>query len=59
MIIKALKSRTIWVAVAGLVIALLQAFQGYFSPETFSIIMTVVTVLVGYFKINPSQNYDN
>ncbi len=57
MLIKALKSRTVWVSVAGLVIALLQAFQGYFSPETFSVIMIVATTLVGYFKLSPSQEY--
>jgi len=57
MLIKAIKSRTVWMAIAGLVLALLQEFQGLFSPETFSIVMTAVTVIITYFKLNPSQKY--
>jgi len=56
-LLKIVKSRTIWAITAGAVVAILQAYQGYFSPELFAAIMGVLTILMGYFKLNPSADY--
>lgn len=55
--IQAIKSRTVWSAIAGLVLALLQAYKGFIEPDVFTLIMIGVTTLVTYFKLNPSQHY--
>lgn len=53
---KIFKSRTFWAAVIAFLVAVVpqaeELLGGAFEP-----VMGLLTLLVGYFKVNPSQEY--
>ena len=57
MLLKALQSRTIWMHIFSIALILIQAFEGYFSPQLFASVLLALQGLAGYFKLNPSQEY--
>jgi hypothetical protein len=54
---KILKSRTVWTIVIMFILGGVQAIQGSLEPQLFLFIQGALTLLAGYFKVNPSQSY--
>ena len=54
----ALKSRTVWTVVLILLINTVPTLKGLFPNAAWlDTATTVLTILAGYFHVNPSQNY--
>lgn len=56
-IIKALRSRTIWVVVLMFVIGGVNAISDFIPDGVETPLLAVLGFLAVYFKINPSQKY--
>ncbi|MEK9207431.1 MAG: hypothetical protein AAB922_03050 [Patescibacteria group bacterium] len=55
---KLLKSRTFWTLVFMLVFNVFAAVEGNLNPMFVSIVDAILTTLAAYFKLNPSQKYE-
>lgn len=53
----ALKSRTIWTAVVGLLVNVVPAVKVLVPAEWLPLVDGLVFLLVAHFHLNPSQNY--
>lgn len=51
-------SRTVWTIFLMFVIGGIEAVKPSLSPQVFTAIQGVLSVVAIYFKLNPSQNYE-
>lgn len=54
---KFLKSRTFWTAVAAFVVNGFPAIRESIPKEVMPFIDAILTILITYFHVNPSQKY--
>lgn len=52
-----LKSRTVWTALAMFIVAGTHGIEGLIPASSVPYVEAFLTFLVGYFHINPSQQY--
>lgn len=57
MLTKAIKSRTVWTVIVMFVLGGIQNISQFITPELFVLIETILSGLVIYFKLKPSQSY--
>ena len=53
---KALTSRTVWTLVFMVLANVLNLLSGVLSPETLTLVTTILGALAVYFRLNPKAN---